>query len=137
MERGVKYLLDSNTAVDIMRRPHGAAADRFLATAPSDMVISIVVKAELLVGPNRQKSLPIELPKVERFLSRVTILPFDDACAVEFGRIAAILLDAGTPVGGIDVQIAATARCHGLIVVTRNSRDFGKVPGLIIENWIV
>ena len=133
----MKFLLDSNTAVDIMCRPRGAAAERFLATSPSDLAFSIVAKAELLVGPQRKKSLPVELPKVERFLNRVTVLPFDDACAAEFGRIAAALLDAGTPVGGIDVQIAATATRHGLIVVTRNARDFGKVPGLLVENWIV
>jgi tRNA(fMet)-specific endonuclease VapC len=133
----VRYLLDSNTAVDIMRRPRGAAAERFIATSPSDMAVSIIVKAELLVGPYRKKSLPIELPKVERFLSRVTILPFDDACAVEFAAIAAFLLDAGAPVGGLDIQIAATARRHGLIVVTRNAKDFGKMPGLSVENWIV
>ncbi len=132
----MKYLLDSNMAVDIMRRPRGAAATRFLATTPSEMGLSIVAKAELLVGPQRKKSFPIELPKVERFLARVTIVPFDDACAAEFGRIAAALLDNGTPVGGIDVQIAATAISRSLIVVTRNAKDFSKISGLQLENWI-
>ena len=132
----MRLLLDSNTAVDIMRRPRGAAAERFLATPPSEMATSIIVKAELLVGPNRKKALPIEMGKVENFLKRVRILPFEDACAAEFGRIAGFLMDAGTTVAGLDVQIAATALVYGLIVVTRNARDFGRVPGLQIENWI-
>lgn len=132
----MRYLLDTNTAVDIMRHPRGDAAERFLATTPADMAMSIVAKAELLVGPNRKKSLPVEITKVQRFLIRLIILPFDDACAEEFGRIAACLLDAGTPVGGIDVQIAATARLHRLIVVTANVREFVRIPDLRTENWI-
>ncbi len=76
------------------------------------------------------------MAKVQNFLSRVAIIPFDDACAAEFGRLAAHVLDGGNTVGGLDVQIAATATQHGMVVVTRNARDFGKIPGLQMENWI-
>ena len=105
----MKYLLDTNTAVNIMRKPNGAAANRFLATLPADLAISIATKAELLVGPNRAKSHAGELAKLQRFLTRVAIVPFDDQCAEEFGRIAAHLFDIGAPVDGIDIEIAATA----------------------------
>ena len=119
-----------------MRRPRGAAAERFLATPTQEMAVIIMVKAELLVGPNRTKSPPGEILKVERFLNRVRILPFNDECAAEFGRIAGYLLDMGTPIGEIDVQIAATAKVHNLILVTENLREFQKVSGLSLENWI-
>ena len=132
----MKYLRDSNTAINIMRHPQRAAATRFLSLPPSDLATSIIVKAELCVGPNRKKSHSTEPAKLARFLSRVKILPFDDNCAEEFGRLAAHVLDAGTPVGALDVQIGATARAFSLIVVTRNAKDFGKLPGIQIENWI-
>jgi len=132
----VKYLLDTNTAVNIMRKPQGAAASRFLATPPADLAVSIATKAELLVGPNRAKSQAGELPKLQRFLARVAILPFDDQCAEEFGRIAAHLFDIGAPVDGMDIEIASTAKLQGLIVVTANLSDFNRIPNLQIENWI-
>jgi tRNA(fMet)-specific endonuclease VapC len=66
----------------------------------------------------------------------VTTLPFDDECAQVFGRIAAALFDGGSPVDGMDVQIAATAILRGPIVVTRNARDFEKIDGVQIENWV-
>src|ERR1051326_2199428 len=103
-----------------MRHPRRAAALRFRSTSPSDMAISIVTKAELLVGPNSKKAHSNELQKVTEVLNRVTTFPFDDECASVFGRIAATLFDSGAPVDGMDVQIAATAIHRGLIVVTRN-----------------
>jgi tRNA(fMet)-specific endonuclease VapC len=132
----VKYLLDSDTAINIMRHPRRAAAMRFRSTSPSDMAISIVTKAELLVGPNSKKAYANELEKVTAILDRVATLPFDDPCAHVFGRIAAALFDGGSPVDGMDVQIAATAIHRGLIVVTRNVHDFGKIPDIQSENWV-
>lgn len=132
----MKYLLDSDTAIDVMRHPRGAAATRFRSSNAGDIAMSMVTKAELLVGPQTKGAHPNELQKVTAILDRVTVLPFDDECAVTFGRIAAALIDAGTPVDGMDIQIAATAILKGLIVITGNERDFGKVPGIQMENWI-
>jgi len=64
-----------------------------------------------------------------------TTLPFDDAAAQVFGRIRATLETAGTPIGPYDLQIAEIALVNGLIVITHNVREFGRVPGLRIEDW--
>ena len=83
----MKYLLDSDTAINIMRHPRRAAALRFRSTSPADMAISIVTKAELLVGPNSKKAHSNELQKVTEVLNRVTTLPFD---VKDFGKIAGL-----------------------------------------------
>jgi tRNA(fMet)-specific endonuclease VapC len=132
----VKYLLDTNTAVNIMRKPRGVAAERFLAATAADLGVSIVTKAELLVGPNRAKALAGELSKVKQFLSKVRTFALDDACAEEFGRVAAHLFDIGKPVDGMDIEIASTAKVHGLIVVTANLSGFAQIPNIQVENWI-
>jgi len=131
----VKFLLDTNTCIEIIRRPRSATAVRFKLTSHADMGISIVAVGELWVGPHRKGNPATELHKVSHFLSLMNVVPFDDACALEFGKVAAELLDAGTPVDGIDMQIAATARRRGLIVVTHNLRHFSPIKGLQLEDW--
>ena len=121
--------------IQIVRRPQSNTARRFVATPMADVGVSVVSVGELWVGSQRKNNPPTEADKLKRFLELVNIVPFDNACAKEFGRIAAALLDAGTPVGGLDVQIAATATVLGLTVVTRNIRHFAVVPALSIEDW--
>jgi tRNA(fMet)-specific endonuclease VapC len=112
-----------------------AGTKRFFAMAAPDMALSIITKAELMVGPYRKAAVPGELAKVKAFVEKLTVLPFDDACADEFSRIAAYLFDQGKASSGLDVQIAATAKRHGLTVVTHNTRHFENIPGLQLEDW--
>src|SRR5947208_3437668 len=99
-----------------MRHPRRAAAMRFRTTSPAAMAISIVTKAEILIGPNSKKAHANELQKVMEIVNRVTTLPFDDDCAAWCGRIAAGLFDSGNPVDGMDSEVAATAMHWGLVV---------------------
>jgi tRNA(fMet)-specific endonuclease VapC len=133
----LKYLLDTNACIGIIRYPKSNTSLRFLSTPIEDVGVSVVSVGELWVGPYRKNNPASEADKVRRFLLLANIFPFDEACAVEFGKVAASLLDAGTPVGAVDVQIAATAIRHGLIVVTRNLRHFSVIPGLQSEDWEV
>jgi tRNA(fMet)-specific endonuclease VapC len=71
----------------------------------------------------------------DAFFIRFASLPFDEAAADEFGRIRADLELAGTPIGPYDMQIAAIAIAHDLILVTHNSKEFGRVSNLKIEDW--
>ena len=129
-------MLDSDTAIEIMRHPRGATADRFIALSQRDVAISMITKAEIFVGPYRKKSHADEMAKVRDFLTRVRIIPFDDACADEFGKIAAGLFDAGRPIDGMDMEIAATARHWNMILVTGNTGHFQAIPNLMIEDWM-
>ena len=80
-------------------------------------------------NPQRTLALP------ETFLSRFQSLPFDDHCAEVYGRIRSRLAELGTPIGPNDLLIAAIAVAQGITLVTHNTREFGRVEGLIWEDW--
>ena len=131
----MKYLLDTNLCIYIIRHPRSRTAARFETIPDEDVVISTVVAGELLAGPMRKKRPPVDAMAVDEFLQTAAALPFDMDCARVFAAISAAIIDAGTPVGGLDLAIAATAIHHGLTVITHNQRDFGKIPGLQYEDW--
>jgi len=114
------------------------AIRRKLPTVPArDIVVCSIVRSELAYGAARSQT-PVEsAQKQQRFLQPYATLPFDDAAAHEFGRIRAALEAAGTPIGPYDMQIAAIALVHNLIVITHNVREFERIAGLHIEDWEV
>ena len=132
----MKYLLDTNVCIDVLRgRPD--VVKQFKKRSPADVVVSVITAFELVQGAKRA---PVaqrakEEHKVEQFLSVMTSAPFDLACATLAGDLNAKLLNNGTPVGVMDVFIAATAMVMDLPVVTSNLRDFSKVKGLKVLNW--
>lgn len=98
------------------------------------MLLCDVVKAELLYGAFRSARVEQNLAKLDLLFSLVKSLPFDGNAAREFGEIRAYLARQGTPIGPYDLQIAAIARAHNLILVTHNTREFSRVQGLILED---
>lgn len=85
----------------------------------------------------RSKNPTTNLQLQQEFLKQFVSLPFDDDAANMFGRIRAKLAKAGTPIGAYDLQIAAISLVHGLTLVTHNTREFGRVEGLKLEDWEV
>ena len=98
-------------------------------------MVCSVVRGELAFGAAKSQTPEQSAAKQQRFLKPYATLLYDDAAAAEFGRICALLEVAGTPIGPYDLQIAAIALVHGLIVVTHNTREFGRIPNLRIEDW--
>ena len=131
----MKYLLDSNTCIRHLNRRSPEIIDRLALLPPDEIAVCSVVKAELFAGAQKSQHPIRTLQRQLEFLDQFVSLPFDDAAAHEFGRIRAILESAGTPIGPYDLQIAAIALVYGLIVITHNVREFGRVPGLPIEDW--
>jgi tRNA(fMet)-specific endonuclease VapC len=131
----MKYLLDTNTCIRYINgRSPGVLAK--LPTIPiKDVVVCSIVRAELFYGSYKSQSPEISRQKQERFLLPYATLPFDDLAADTYGRIRAQLEQAGTPIGPLDTQIAAIALAHGLTLVTHNTREFSRVPGLLLEDW--
>ena len=131
----LRYLLDTNLCIRVLRdRPAGLRA-RFNAEA-SSLCISDVVLYELLFGAEKSAR-PVEnRTGVERFAARLSVLPFDSAAAAHTADIRATLERRGTPIGSYDVMIAGSARSRGLIVVTGNLREFNRVDGLRSEDWL-
>ena len=128
-----RYMLDADT-VSYALRGQGQVAARLLEHQPSDLCISSITLAELNFGAETRRSQKIRRA-IRRFTNDVAVVPFDHACAERFGVVAAALATRGLPIGVYDTLVAAQALCLGLTVVTNNTRHFGRVPGLAVDNW--
>lgn len=100
------------------------------------IAISAITLAELEHGVQASAYPERNALALHQFLSIVEILPFDDEAAVEYGIISATLRRQGTPIGPLDMLIAAHAKANGLVIVTNNVREFERVEGLALENWV-
>lgn len=129
------YLLDTNTCVEYLRGRNSAVIAKIASTAMIDMRLCSIVKAELYHGAHRSQQAQSNLAKVENFVSQFVSLPFDDDAAREYGRLRADLEKRGMVIGPHDLQIAAIALVHGLILVTHNINEFSQVPGLQLVDW--
>jgi tRNA(fMet)-specific endonuclease VapC len=131
------YMLDTDTCSYVMRRSNPGVIKCLQRVRVSDVCISVITKSELLFGveisPRRQQ----DESAFNAFLAYVTVLDFPDAAAQHYAEIRAALKRRGTMIGANDLLIAAHARSLGLRLVTNNTREFGRVPKLIIENWAV
>jgi tRNA(fMet)-specific endonuclease VapC len=131
------YMLDTDIASYIMKRTDAGVLRRLATVSTSDVCISAIVKSELLywieVSPRRQQ----DQAALDAFLRHAEVLDFPSGAAIEYGRIRADLKARGTMVGANDLLIAAHARSLGLTLVTNNTREFGRVPGLKLENWTI
>jgi tRNA(fMet)-specific endonuclease VapC len=132
----VTFLLDTNSCIDHLRRGAGSNVTAGLGrSAPGSVVLCSVVVAELLYGARRSNNIARTLAQVQGFCSRFVSLPFDDRAAEEYAKIRAHLVGAGVPIGPNDVLIASIALANGLTLVTHNVGEFGRVPGLTVEDW--
>ena len=130
----MKYLLDSNTVSVWARRGSAPLLGRLLEVPPTQLCISSIVEMELWFG--------IELNPVFRhvgairnLLAQLPAVAFGSADARQAAKILALLRQRGTPIGSFDALIAATALAHNLTVITHNTREFSRVPGLQLEDW--
>lgn len=129
------FLLDTNICIALLKKPDKALIRQFEAHAPHEMRLCAPVKAELLFGARYSQRVDDNLQLLEEFFAPFESLPFDDAAAEHCGMMRAILTRAGTPIGANDYLIASIALSHGAVVVTRNRREFERVPGLRVVNW--
>jgi tRNA(fMet)-specific endonuclease VapC len=131
----LRYLLDTNLCIRVLRDRPAGLRPRFNAEAES-LSISTVVLTELLHGAAKSAK-PIENRReVERFAARLAVLPFDPEAASHAAEIRAALEKRGEGIGAYDVLIAGHARSRGLTVITGNLDEFRRVPGLLSEDWL-
>ena len=130
----LRYMLDTNACIRAMQADvTSKLLGRFNRHA-EQICISSIVLAELHFGAENSQRVPENLLKLEKFIASLrTVLDFDSEAAADYGRIRTALRK--TPIGGLDTLIAAHARSRDLIVVTNNVGEFGRVPGLGIEDW--
>jgi tRNA(fMet)-specific endonuclease VapC len=133
----MKYLLDTNAWIDVLNRPAGAVTPRLAGHPPSEVALCSITLAELLVGAYKGSQQSANLALIHQLMLQFTCLPFDHADADQYAQIRSHLERIGQPIGPYDMQIAAIARRHTLTVVTHNTAEFARVPGLTWEDWSV
>ena len=131
----MKYLLDTNTCIRYINGRAPQIREHMRSLADTDIAISTVTMGEMFFGSAKSEHPKRSRAKQDAFFIRFAHLVYDEAAADEFGRIRAHLEGQGTPIGAYDMQIAATAVVHGLTVVTHNTKEFGRIPWLKIEDW--
>lgn len=129
-------LLDTNTCIYIINAKPPAVLARFQQFRLGDIGVSSVVAAELAFGVAKSGSAR-NRTALEMFLAPLAILPFDAAAMWAYGDLRADLERRGTPIGSLDTLIAAHALSQHALLVTHNTREFAKVPGLQLDNWVV
>ena len=130
-----RYLLDTNILSDLIRHPQGAVADRIAAAGEQAVCTNIVVAAEFRFGAEKSASRALA-DRVDLILSALEVLPLAAPADRHYGEIRQRLARRGTPIGPNDLLIAAHALALDLAVVTPNEREFRRVPGLKVENWL-
>jgi tRNA(fMet)-specific endonuclease VapC len=131
----MQYCLDTNTCIDAMKGRSPDLAKRFSAHSPDDIAIPAIVRAELLLGALKTREPEKTAQTVEAFLAPYVVLSFDKAAAQHYASIRHHLERTGRIIGPNDLIIAATARSHRLTLVTHNTDEFGRVSGLLLEDW--
>lgn len=129
------YLLDTNIITDLIRDPDGSVARHIEQIGAKEIFTSIIVASELRYGCAKKGS-PTLLARVKGILETIPVLQLDIPADAKYGRIRAELEAAGQPVGMNDLLIAAQALALDLTVVTDNTREFSRIRGLPLENWL-
>ena len=129
----MRFLFDANAVIALLNDPNGFVARHARQYRPADIGLSAIVSHELYFGAFKSQRRDHNMAIVAGL--QFEVVPFDHEDARHAGEIRAALGAAGTPIGPYDVLIAGQARSRGLVLVSRNLREFQRVAGLSVENW--
>ena len=129
------YLLDTNTVSDLVRNPQGRVTQRIRRVGEAQVCTSIIVAAELRYGATKKGSARLTA-QLEAVLGALDVLPFEAPADATYGLLRARLEQAGRPIGGNDLLIAAQAVALGCTIVTDNEQEFSRIDELPCENWL-
>ena len=131
----IKYLLDTNICIYALNNRHPALKNKLLSVHPEEIGVSSITLYELAYGAGKRQHPELTWYKMQLFLANYNTLAFDAQDSVTAGNVRAQLEIKGTPIGPYDVLIASQALVRGLTIVTHNTREFMRIPGLPIEDW--
>jgi tRNA(fMet)-specific endonuclease VapC len=131
-----RFLLDTNICIYIQRQRPANVLTRFQKLEPGDAAISVITWGELLYGAEKSKQRRKALELLAEFKTFVPVLPIPETAGNTYGIIQATLESQGQSIGNNDLWIAAHAKAAGLTVVTNNEREFRRIAGLKVQNWI-
>jgi tRNA(fMet)-specific endonuclease VapC len=129
------HLLDTCICVFLIRRRLPALRKRFEAHSLGEVGISSITESELRFGAEKSGDPAKNHLQLDRLLISLPVLPYDIDCGRTYGEIRSSLERAGTPIGSMDLLIAAHAKSLGLTLVTNNTKEFSRVPQLNLEDW--
>jgi tRNA(fMet)-specific endonuclease VapC len=129
----MRYLLDANAVIALLNDKTSKTAQRARREKVGDIAVSAIVTHELFYGAFKSRRAPQNLALIDAL--QFEVLEFDKEDARQAGEIRALLASEGTPIGPYDVLIAGQALAREMILVTRNTQEFGRVIGLQIEDW--
>lgn len=131
----MKLLLDTNICIYIIKQQPAAVIRRFLEFQVGDIGISSITLSELRYGVAKSTHREKNAKALDEFIIPLEVLPFDEEAAAVYGNIRATLEKVGTPIGSMDMLIAAHALSIGIPLVTNNTREFMRVADLIVLDW--
>ena len=132
----MNYLLDTNICIYIINKKPSSVIKRIQTTQPEQIAISTITQAELEYGIARSRNVDQNRIALLEFLFPFLLIDFDQMAAVQYGLIRASLESRGKPIGSMDMLLAAQAKSRDLILVTNNEKEFHRIEGLKLENWV-
>jgi tRNA(fMet)-specific endonuclease VapC len=130
------YLLDTNICAYFMSRKYPAITAQFRKHEPGELAISSIVAAELAYGVENSTRIESNRRNLELFLGKMNVVAWDEAALWQFGFHKAKLKKAGTRIGELDLLIGCQALAMDAVLVTNNTREFERIDGLRLENWV-
>ena len=131
----MRYLLDTNAVSDLVRNPQGKVAEHIFKVGEHQVCTSIIVSAELRYGAAKKGSSRLSA-QLEAVLGALQVLPLEKPADEVYGSLRTELEHSGKPIGANDLLIAAQAVALACTVVTDNEKEFSRVKGLAVENWL-
>ena len=132
----MRYLLDTNICVYLIKQRPKEVLERFMQLSPKDVAISVITLFELQYGVEKSRYKQRSEEALAKFLLPLNIIDFDRSSAMEAASIRAQLEEEGTPIGAYDLLIAGLARSRDMTLVTNNTKEFERIAGLKVENWV-
>lgn len=132
----MRYMLDTNICSYILKNHPTVVKQKFEEVGAGNICISAIVLAELYYGAARHPKGIVIRREIDNFVSRLVVIPWDENAADHYGAIRASLEKAGTLVGAMDMLIASHARSCAATLVTNNLREFDRIKGLTLLNWV-
>ncbi|MGB2929544.1 MAG: type II toxin-antitoxin system VapC family toxin [Desulfobacterales bacterium] len=131
----IKYMLDTNICIYIIKKKPQNVIERFRQAKVSEIGVSSITLSELECGVMKSTNPEQNKLALTQFIAPIEILSYDDAAAQHYGKIRAYLERQGTPIGSLDMLIAAHALSLNSVLITNNESEFKRVSNLRIENW--
>ena len=132
----MKFMLDTNTCIYIVKQKPSEVIERFKRTKISQIGISSITLSELLYGVSKSSKPKQNQVALAQFIAPLVMLPYGDEAAQYYGELRANLEKQGTPIGSLDMLIAAHALSIACTLFTNDKKEFIRIPNLKIDNWV-